>query len=141
MDAHTRKDGGELMTPAQQSELDRAIERADKFHIRVMAIGRTKTDRKRVFFTNSHSNDQRWHSVVVEGGRLRCDCASRVICVHRACVHTWLVAEAAKKLVQAEARQVALEEEAETQERERAKRQKSETAPVARDSRGISIWK
>jgi hypothetical protein len=85
------------MTTEQRSELDRAIERAMRDGIVILARGTRKSDGARVWGVSSKStHDYRLHQVVQVGGRLLCDCsASRgsVICKHRGLVHVALVEE------------------------------------------------
>lgn len=98
------------MTIREAPELDKAIERAEKNGIEVVAHGFAKKNNARIWCTNSHSDPDKWHVVMLVGRRLVCDCNSAVICAHRGAVHVELVIEAAKK--QAEAVEAALQEEA-----------------------------
>ena len=82
------------MSTEQRSELDRAIERAQRDGIVILARGTRKSDGARIWGVSSKSShDYRLHQVVQVGGRLLCDCPSRVICKHRGLVHADLVAE------------------------------------------------
>ena len=119
------------MTSQQRSELDRAIERAQRDGIVILARGTRKSDGARIWgVTSRTSHDHQLHQVVEVEHRLICDCPSRVICKHRGLVHLDLAAEhAAIKAAQlAEARQQA---------------ERRERAPIAYASAGrpFSMWK
>jgi hypothetical protein len=82
----------------QSTRLERAVERAERYHIIVKGQGRRRSDNARLWLTNSHSGSG-LHIVALEPGshRLHCDCQSRVVCSHRATVHVHLVHEAATR--------------------------------------------
>jgi len=89
--------GAETMTSQQRDELQQAILRAERDGITILARGTRKSDGARVWGVTSKSkHDHRLHQVVQVGGRLLCDCPSRVICKHRGLVHADLVAEASR---------------------------------------------
>lgn len=81
------------MTQQQQSELEKAIERAHRVGVTILARGIRKADGARVFGVTSQRDVNHLHVVTLEGGRLVCDCAARVICCHRGLVHEILAAE------------------------------------------------
>ncbi len=84
------------MTLEQRSELDKAIERAQRDGIVILARGIRKSDGCRVWGVSSKStHDYRLHQVVEVDHRLICDCPSRVICKHRGLVHLDLAGELA----------------------------------------------
>jgi hypothetical protein len=90
--------GAETMTIQQASELQQAILRAQRDGITILARGTRKSDGARVWgVTSKSTHDHRLHQVVQVGGRLLCDCPSRVICKHRGLVHADLVAEDSRK--------------------------------------------
>jgi hypothetical protein len=93
------------MTQQQLSDLDRALLRANRRGILILATGTRKPDGARIYLTNSGSLEDGTHWVIVSGNRLTCDCASRVICVHKAIVHARLVSEHAAALVVQAAKQ------------------------------------
>lgn len=106
------------MTTEQRTELDKAIERAQRDGIVILARGIRKSDGCRVWGVSSKStHDYRLHQVVEVNHRLLCDCLTRApsICKHRGLVHLDLAAEhAARNAAQvgenrmaAEARQMA----------------------------------
>ena len=152
------------MTAAQRTELDKAIDRACKAGLEVVAKGYRKADGAKIYAVPSQSEANRWHIVTLLGNRLLCDCQSRVVCAHRGAVHMELVVEADRRQQLAEDVEAALRDEREAtsrrllddaarrletversldaweQEREQA-REKRETAPLYRDNRPISIFK
>jgi hypothetical protein len=76
------------MASLQRSELEQAIIRAQRDGIVILARGTRKSDGARVWgVTSKSTHDYRLHQVVEVGGRLICDCPSRVICKHRGLVH------------------------------------------------------
>jgi hypothetical protein len=85
------------MTTEQRTELDKAIQRAERNGIRIIARGVLKGSGTRYFVTTGHTSqanhDHALHYVRVEGSRLVCDCQARVICTHRAVAHLELVRE------------------------------------------------
>ena len=81
------------MTQQQASDLERALLRAHRRGIHILGSGRRKPDGVRVFLTNSGSCSDGTHFVTLVGQRLTCDCAARVVCVHRAVVHQRLLDE------------------------------------------------
>ena len=82
------------MTIEQRSELDRAIERAQRDGIVILARGTRKSDGARIWgVTSKTSHDHQLHQVVEVEHRLICDCPSRVICKHRGLVHLDLAGE------------------------------------------------
>src|SRR5258707_9944924 len=111
------------MTSQQYSELEQAILRAQRDGIVILARGTRKSDGARVWgVTGKSTHDYRLHQVVEVGGRLPCDCRSRVICKHRGLVHQALVAEAPAAAAS-------------------QPRPAHETAPLARSNAAISMWK
>lgn len=127
------------MTTSERSELDRAIERAERNGIRIVGRGTLKTSGTRYFITSGKTaqanHDHALHYVRVEGCRLVCDCAARVICTHRAVVHV----ELAKEHAAVEAAQRILERrQAEQQARyqELAAEDESYTEHLAHTLRG-----
>ncbi|SRR5258707_7320453 len=93
-----------VLTQAQQTQLEQAIERATEHNIEVVAHGRRKVDGARLLFTTSHSDPQRWHAVVVGKKRLVCDCPAGKygkICVHRAAAYMHLVVQASLRDLEA----------------------------------------
>ncbi len=120
------------MTQAQATQLDSAIDRALEHGIEVMAHGHAKQNNARIWCTNSHSQPDRWHVVMlVNNRRLVCDCKSTKICAHRAAVHMELVNEAAKQREHAAAIEAAMEEEARVRD----------SAALVRSNAAISIFK
>lgn len=85
------------MTQAQASDVERAYLRAQRRGIVILARGTRRADGSRLFLTNSGSQADGTHLVVVNGARLTCDCLARGVCVHRAVVHARLVAEHAAR--------------------------------------------
>jgi hypothetical protein len=85
------------MTAIERSELDRAITRAERNGIRIIARGVLKGSGTQYFVTTGHTaqanHDHALHYVRVEGARLVCDCKARIICTHRATVHLELARE------------------------------------------------
>lgn len=81
------------MTQAQKTELEKAIERAHRRGIIILARGTRKSDGARVFGVTSQRDPNYLHVVVVLSGRLACDCPARVICTHRAIVYEALTVE------------------------------------------------
>lgn len=82
------------MTQTQRSDLDKAIARAQKYGLVILARGTRKSDGARVWGVTSHSRPgYHLHQVVQIGQRLECDCAARVYCSHKAVVHLDLAAE------------------------------------------------
>ncbi len=126
------------MTQTQRAELDRALARAARDGIQVTGQGTRKSDGARIFTVSSASQPGRWYLVVIEAGRLHCDCPAQSYCKHRAAVHARLIAEL-------EAERHAAECEAElahaarltVAEREQAR----EAALLARNNRPFSIWR
>jgi len=100
------------MTIKQRSELDAAIERATAAGVEVIGHGHMKGTHDRIFCVPSQRDSDHWHVVRLIGARLVCDCASRVVCVHRAAAHMELVIEAARREAAADAVTLALEQEA-----------------------------
>ena len=122
------------MTQTQRAALDAALARAERDGIRVMGQGTRKSDGARVFAVSSASQPGRWHLVVIEAGRLHCDCPARSYCKHRAVVHARLSAEHEASQREAE-RQHAKRLAA--AERERAR----DAAILYRNNRPFSIWR
>ncbi len=121
------------MTQQQRSELDRAIERAQRDGIVILARGTRKSDGARIWgVTSKSSHDHKLHQVAQVGQKLLCDCPARVICKHLGLVHLDLAAEhAAVKAAQvAEARMAA-----DTQA------QRREASAVSYGAAGFSMWK
>ncbi len=119
------------MTTEQRSELDRAIERARRDGIVILARGIRKSDGARIWgVTSKSSHDHRLHQVVEVEHRLICDCPSRVICKHRGLVHLDLAGELAALKV-AEVAQARLQAA------------RHDTAPIAYAgaSRAFSLYK
>ena len=118
-----RRNGAESLSSQQRDELEHAILRAQRDGIVILARGTRKRDGARVGgVTRKSIPDYRLHQVVEVGGRLICDCPSRVICKHRGLVHQALVAEAAAAAAS-------------------QPRPAHETAPLARSNAAISMWK
>lgn len=131
----------QAMTSAQQSDLERAIERATSDGIMVLAQGRRKRDGARLFWTNSHSHLNGGHIVVWVRNRLVCNCRARQVCKHRAPVHMYLVNQAARAQARAEAIEEALWREL---RRETVAAWGTATADSPKpldDMRPIGIWK
>ena len=142
------------MTQKQQSDLERAIERATDHAIIVIAQGRMKQDNSRFYLTNSHSTPGGVHVVRQYGQRLSCDCAASQhgkICSHRAATYMHLQVAAARRQAQADAIEQALEAETAiaTPATDTAIKAATKTttqpvgwtAPMVRDNRPLSIWK
>jgi hypothetical protein len=93
------------MTTIERTALDKAIERAQRDGITILARGIRKSDGARVWGVSSKStHDYRLHQVVEVEHRLICDCPTRQpsICKHRGLVHLDLAAEhAARKAAEA----------------------------------------
>lgn len=147
------------MTATQQSELERAIERATEHGIIVLAQGRFKATNEKFYLTNSSSTDG-VHVVKQHGNHLSCDCQASQhgkICQHRASVYMHLQVAAARRQAHAEAIEAALEQEtaiakpatgaaittpkAATNATPKTSTQTpGRTAPLYRDSRPCSIF-
>src|SRR5258706_8759478 len=105
------------MTIKQQTELDKAIERACQNYIIVTAQGRFRDSNQRFFLTTS-ATSPRSHVVRLDAGNtLVCDCQAaqhsngQCICQHRAAVYMHLQVAADRKRRQAEEVEAALEAE------------------------------
>lgn len=126
------------MTQTQRAALDAALARAERDGIAVVGQGTRKSDGARVFAVSSASQPGRWYLVVIEAGRLHCDCPARSYCKHRAAVHARLIAER-------ETSQRAAECGAERQHAKRLvaaeREQAREAAILARNARPFSIWR
>jgi hypothetical protein len=134
------------MTTKQRSELDAAIERASVAGLEIIGRGRLKANNARVFLVPSQSQPGRAHCVVLvpHTRRLVCDCAARVLCVHKAVVHMALIVEAAKH--EAAAAEIAEQLEIEQRDREEAEQQterarKREAAILVHSNAPFSVWK
>src|SRR5215469_5601809 len=95
------------MSMTQREQLERATARAAKAGLKPSGQGTRKADGVTVFAVRSVSRKNTFHLVAVEkGGHLSCDCyfsaARGGICVHRACVHLYLLSglRAAEKVAQ-----------------------------------------
>src|SRR5258707_11619786 len=116
------------MSPQQQGELERAIARAHREGVQIVARGTRKADGARVFgVTSTSSAPAVLRMVVVLPGRLECDCPARVICTHRG-----IVREALQQELAARSRQMFTAKAAEIRAEE-ALRQRREPSPLARD--------
>ncbi len=117
------------MTSQQRSELDRAIERAQRAGLVILARGMRKSDGARVWgVTSKSSHDYRLHQVVQVGQRLLCDCPAHVLCTHRAVVHLDLAREhAATKAAQVG--------------QDRAQVARREASAISYGSAPFSVWK
>src|SRR5262245_29195130 len=129
------------MTAKQATELDKAIDRATEYGIEVVAHGHRKGDSARVFCTTSRSDPDRWHTVVLVGKRLVCDCRARCICTHRAAVHMELVVEAARRERENARILAVLEEESRCREELPSTPTPTESPRLTDDRRPISMWK
>lgn len=143
------------MTQTQRAALDAALARAERDGIQVTGQGVRKSDGARIFTVSSASQPGRWYLVVIEDGRLHCDCPAKTYCKHRARVHARLIAEHAAS----QAAQIAqgihevsqgVDEVSKLREAERqhAKRlaasereQAREAAILYRNTRPFSIWR
>lgn len=89
------------MAHTEQTTLDKAIERAGRLSIKVLASGRIKSTGQRFWLVSSQTHPERPHIVFLHAdtGRLSCDCPAGShgrICVHRAAVHMQLTVQAAR---------------------------------------------
>src|SRR5258706_15376871 len=87
------------MTTKQQTELDRALARAQSASLQITGQGHLLNG-QRFFIVPSSTEPARSHIIVSDEHHLHCDCPAGQydhICQHRALVHLFLVAEAAKK--------------------------------------------
>lgn len=85
----------------QQTELERAIERAHKAGIRIAGRGYRRADSARVVAVTSASEPNRWHPVAIYAAHLECDCEASQrwgkVCIHRGLVHELLAAETVER--------------------------------------------
>lgn len=89
------------MTRNEQTALDKAIERAGRQSVKVLASGRIKSTGQRFWLVSSQSHPERPHIVFLHADthRLSCDCPAGEhgrVCVHRASVHMHLTVQAAR---------------------------------------------
>jgi hypothetical protein len=133
------------MTITQRSELDRAIERAMAAGLEIIGRGHLKASNERVFLVPSQSQPTRAHLVVLHGHRLVCDCAARVLCVHKAVVHMALIVEAAEREAHAAeiTRQLELENHDAAESEQAAERtsRRHHEPRLATDTRAFSVFK
>lgn len=102
------------MTQRQQSELEKAIERACQNYIVVVAQGRFRDSNQQFFLTTSASSARHHVVRLVAGNKLACDCEGAQhghICQHRASVYMHLQVQADRRSRQAEEVEAALEAE------------------------------
>lgn len=136
-----------MIQRTQQTQLDAAIERAERAGLEVVGTGHRRSDNARIYAVPSQSEPNRWHIVAVVGSRLVCDCVASQygkICCHRAAVHVELTVQAARR--EAAAAEIAEQLELEQRDREvaeelaaRAKRR--EAAILVRSPAAFSIFK
>jgi hypothetical protein len=125
------------------TEYTAAVERAAKRGVEVCGRGTRKSDGAPVYAVTSGSEANRWHLVVVEAGRLVCDCRACVYCCHRAAVHERMVADraAAQMAIVAAAVKVAQGATKVAQRVPVRTDADRATAPLARDNRPFSLFK
>src|SRR5437879_5644845 len=81
------------MTKAQASTLAKALDRALKQGVRVVARGYYKASGVRFIAVSSGTMPGHAYPVAIFDTHLSCPCAAQGICKHRALVHALLVAE------------------------------------------------
>ena len=135
------------MTTKQQTELDRALARAQSASLQITGQGHLLNG-QRFFIVPSSSDPARSHVIVSDEKHLHCDCTAgqyEHICQHRALVHLFLVAEAAKKAADdAQVRAALAAEAAEAKSLASAKRttRPARLGPKLRtDTRAFSIFR
>jgi hypothetical protein len=120
-----RPEGQKTMTVEQRSELEKAIERAERKGVHIVGRGALKSGTRYFIvsgYTAQCNHDHTLHYVRIEGLRLVCDCTADhyqrngVICTHRAVCHV----ELARELAAAKAAQVLAAKMAEARERAEA---------------------
>lgn len=135
------------MTVREANELERAIERATREGVEVVAQGRRKDNGQRVFCVPSQSHPGLWHLVTLTRGRyLACDCEAakhnpNTICVHRAATHMHLTVEADRRREHAREVEIALRLEAGRIEGAHLRGQDPDAPLPIADNRPIGIWK
>lgn len=81
------------MTQHQRSELDKAIERAHREGLVIVARGVVKGSGLRLFWVAPLDDLAHQRCVQVTGQRLTCECPARVVCKHRGLIHETLERE------------------------------------------------
>lgn len=125
-----------------EADMMRARARAYAAGIRVVARGRRNADGAVVLFTTSSQGAGKLHAVAVTTTALECDCKAGqhgAYCCHRIVVHDTLVAERATAHKRAQVRHAARPAVLAPHGAEAARMR--DTAPLARDNRGFSLWK
>ena len=87
------------MTPKRKTTLKAALERARAVGVRIIGAGTRSSYGARMIVVSSSLDAAAAWVVMVERGRLTCGCPGgryNRLCMHRACVHAYLVGEATK---------------------------------------------